>query len=110
MNPADLRDLETDALVAKLNALATARYGARWQTALARDFGYSPRAVAYWTRGNRRPPIELVLALHFLQQPAQLAEAAQLARLAKLTADRLDAALAKLAGPRSEPAPTPSEG
>lgn len=106
MTPADLRDLDTAALLAQLDALATARYGARWQTALAREFGYSPRAVAYWAGAHRRPPIELVLALHFLQQPAQLAEVAKLARLAKLTADRLDGALAKLAGPQSEPEPT----
>lgn len=98
MTPADLRDLDTAALLAKLDALATARYGARWQTALAREFGYSPRAVSYWAGAHRRPPIELVIALHFLQQPAQLAELAQLSRLAKLTAERLDAEVAKLTG------------
>ena len=98
MTPADLRDLETDALVAKLAGLATERYGARWQTALAREWGYSPRAVHGWATAYRRPPIELVIAMHFLQQPAQLAELAQLSRLAKLTAERLDAEVAKLTG------------
>jgi hypothetical protein len=101
MVPDDLRDLTAEDLSRILDTLATGRYGHRWQTALAREFGYHVRSVHRWANQGTRPPIEMILALHFLQQPAQLTEVAQLARLTKLTAERLEAEVTRLFPPAS---------
>jgi hypothetical protein len=100
MAPDDLRDLSPDELRRILDTLATGRYGTRWQAALAREFAYSRRAVHTWANEGK-PPLEMIIALHHLQQPAQLAEIAKLARLAKLTAERLDSEVSRFAPPTS---------
>lgn len=100
MKPETLLALSQEDLRAQLAAVATERYGPRWQAALAREFGYSRRAVHNWTQGAGRPPIEMVLALRFLQQrPLDLAELTKLAHLAKLTAERLEATINRLSSP-----------
>jgi hypothetical protein len=99
MHPDDLRDLPPDGLHRILDSLATARYGARWQTALAREFGYSRRGVHSWAKQGGKVPLEMIIALHFLQHPppvVQLDELAQLARLAKLTAERMEGEISRL--------------
>jgi hypothetical protein len=104
MHPDDLRDLPPDGLHRILDSLATARYGARWQTALAREFGYSRRGVHSWAKEGRRVPAELIIALHFLQHPPpvlQLAELAQLAQLAQLAAERVTAEISRLSLPEA---------
>ncbi len=96
MQPEDLLDLSPAQLTRLLHAVASQRYGERWQTALANEFGYSRRAVNMWALGERKPPIEMILALHYLQKPVQLGEIRERAEAAKLAADALAASSAQL--------------
>lgn len=106
MTPETLLAMSTEDLRAQLAAAATERYGARWQAALAREFGYSRRAVHNWTLA--KPPIEMIIALRHLQQRRlDLADLAKLAQLAKLTAERLEAKISQISSPSaSENAPS----
>jgi hypothetical protein len=113
MTPDDLRDLPPEGLHRILDSLATARYGARWQTALAREFGYSRRGVHSWATEGRRVPVEMIIALHHLQHPppvVQLGELAQLARLAKLTAERMESEISRLSPPEAAESEPSSAG
>lgn len=52
----------------ELQSRACALYGERWQTALARRVGVAPRAMRYWTTGERQIPDWLGWAIGILER------------------------------------------
>jgi hypothetical protein len=98
MTPSAIRELSTDERRQLLAHFASERYGKRWPSQLARDFGYSTRTPTTWMTTSE-PPVEMVLALAQLAQPQSprtaLAETAQ--TLSQLS-DRLGAVATALAG------------